>query len=59
MWRVALAFVTTLLNALPKLVELLRDWQREQAAAKDKATKDARNEAAIREAQKALDQPKP
>lgn len=54
MLRAILSLAAALLNALPKLVELARDWKRQQDAARDEAAKNARNEAAIKEAQKAL-----
>lgn len=55
MLRAALSLLSALLNALPKLIELAREWKWQTDAQADKLKKDARNAAAIAEAQKALD----
>ena len=45
-----LAFLGSVISALPKLLEIVGTWKRDKAIAEDQATKDNRNAAAIREA---------
>lgn len=45
-----LGFLGSVVSALPKLLDILTKWKKDQAIADEQATKDARNAAAIREA---------
>lgn len=50
MWAALLSFLGSLFTALPKTLEIIRDWQREKAILQSKQAKDQRNEAAIQRA---------
>ena len=45
-----LGFLGSVVSALPKLLEIVTGWKKDQAIADEQAAKDARNAAAIREA---------
>jgi len=45
-----LGFLGSVVSALPKLLEILTGWKKDQAIAAEQTAKDQRNEQAIREA---------
>lgn len=45
-----LGFLGSVVSALPKLIEAVRNWKKDQAIADEQAAKDNRNAAAIRDA---------
>lgn len=45
-----LGFLGSVISALPKLLETIRDWKKAETVAADQTAKDNRNESAIREA---------
>lgn len=55
MVRAILTIISALVGYLPKLIEQTREWNAENAANRERESKNARNAAAIAEAQKALD----
>lgn len=59
MLRLALQLLVGLLDVLPKLIAQARTWRVQSAAAREQAAKDARNEAALKAAQQALDEKQP
>jgi hypothetical protein len=48
-----LSFLSALASAVPKVLEMLRDWKRSKTANEEKLTKDERNRKAIADAVKA------
>lgn len=45
-----LGFLGSVISALPKLIETIRDWKKAEEVAANKTAKDNRNESAISEA---------
>ena len=45
-----LGFLGSVVSALPKLLEILTGWKKDQAIAAEQTAKDQRNEQAIRDA---------
>lgn len=54
-----LGFLGSVVSALPKLLEILTGWKKDQAIAAEQTAKDDRNEQAIRDALKTQPPPGP
>jgi hypothetical protein len=50
MWAALFSFLGSLVSALPKILEAIRDWRIEKQAIETKAKKDERNARAISDA---------
>jgi hypothetical protein len=52
MWAALLSFAASVISALPKTLEIIRAWQKDQQAAREEAAKNQRNHDAIADARR-------